>query len=70
VISTKVISGHPIFGEGTIRWLNKLQFAYPYSGDNPLVVTVHFEFRCPPLINTTASRVTKKVTRKKSKAKR
>ncbi len=69
VISTKVISGHPIFGEDTIRSLNKFQFAYPYSGDNPLVVTVHFEVRCAPLIETTVSRVSRKAAKEKKKSK-
>ncbi len=68
VLSATASSGHPILRSGAIDAINQWLFIAPYSGPNPLSVSVHFKVRCAPMIETSFSRVAKKVTKKKKKA--
>ena len=63
------ISGHPILVQAASDAISAWQFPLPYSGENPLTLTVHFEVRCPPTIDTTTSTSRLQTQRKKKKPK-
>jgi len=46
-------SGHPILARAATDAISAWTFHNPYSGENPLRLTVHFTVRCPPTIDTT-----------------
>lgn len=67
VLSATASSGHPILRSGAIDAIKKWLFVAPYSGPNPLSVSVHFKVRCAPTLDTSPNRVAKKVAKKKKK---
>jgi hypothetical protein len=69
VISATFSSGHPILQaaarDATRNWV----FTHPYFGPDPLDVIVHFQLRCPPIIETQSSSVSIKVKKRHRKKK-
>lgn len=70
VSSATASSGHPILSSGAIDAINKWLFVAPYSGPNPLSVSVHFKLRCGLLLDTSRSHVAKNVAKKKKQKKK
>jgi Gram-negative bacterial TonB protein C-terminal len=57
--------GHAILQIGATEAVKKWVFLHPYFGPNPLPVKIHFQVRCPLILNTSAVETSPKKPKKK-----
>jgi TonB family protein len=70
VTETKATTGHPILKAAALDAAAHWFFAFPYTGPNPLAVTIHFEMHCPAMIDTASTHSRKAVHKKRKPPKR
>ncbi len=70
VTNSTALTGHPILRAASIDAAAKWVFAFPYTAANPLTVKIHFELRCPVLVETSSATVSKAIRKPRKKPKK